>query len=58
MNTAWKDCIWYEQCESECCGKCDDYSPVDDSELNEAFYQSILRENAEEYQDIICEYTT
>ena len=49
MNTARKNCIWYDQCGSECQGKCDDYSPADDAGENEVlFYQGVLKENAQE----------
>ena len=48
MNTARKNCIWYDQCGSECQGKCDDYSPADDAGENEVlFYQGVLKENAQ-----------
>lgn len=57
MNTARKNCIWYDQCGSECQGKCDDYSPADDAGENEVFYQSILKENAQEYEKVIQEYS-
>mgnify|MGYP001521349214 CR=1 FL=1 len=52
MNTARKNCIWYDQCGSECQGKCDDYSPADDAGENEVlFYQGGLKENA---QGVMC----
>ena len=51
MNTARKNCIWYGQ------GKCDDYSPADDAGENEVFYQSVLKENAQEYEKVIQEYS-
>lgn len=57
MNTARKNCIWYDQCGSECQGKCDDYSPADDAGENEVFYQSVLKENAQEYEKLIQEYS-
>ena len=58
MNTARKNCIWYDQCGSECQGKCDDYSPADDAGENEVlFYQGVLKENAQEYEKVIQEYS-
>ena len=52
MNTARKNCIWYDQCGSECQGKCDDYSPADDAGENEVlFYQGVLKENARESEN-------
>lgn len=56
MNTARKDCIWYDQCGSECRG-CEDYSPVDDAVGNEKFYQSVLEESAHEYAKIVQEFS-
>lgn len=56
MDTARKDCIWYEQCGQECYEGCDDYSPIDSSDEEEAFYQQILKENAEEYDKLIWEF--
>lgn len=57
MNTARKNCIWYEQCGAECQGRCEDYSPVDESEDNETFYRNVLAENAQEYQKVIRDYS-
>ncbi len=56
MDTARKDCIWHEQCGSECQGGCEDYSPADESENNEAFYRNVLEENAQEYQKVIRDF--
>lgn len=57
MNTARKDCIWYDQCDSECQWECEYYSPADDAVENEAFYRGILNENAQCYEEIIQEYS-
>ena len=58
MNTARKNCIWYDQCGLECQGKCDHYSPADDAGENEVlFYQGVLKENAREYEKVIQEYS-
>ena len=57
MSIARKDCIWYEQCGSECFGRCEDYSPTDESEDNEAFYRGVLAENAKEYKKVIQDYS-
>lgn len=56
MNIAREDCIWYEQCRSEYCGICKDYSPADESEQNENFYHNVLLENARRYQNLIQSY--
>lgn len=55
MNIARKDCIWYEQCGSECTENCEDYSPTDESEDNES--HGILLENAREYQKVIRDFS-
>ena len=47
MNTARKNCIWYDQCGSECQGKCDEYSSADDAGENEVFYKGVLKGNAQ-----------
>ncbi len=57
MSTALRKCIWYDQCGSECYGKCDFFSPADESKANEAFYQKVLMENAQEYKKTICDYS-
>lgn len=57
MNAANRECIWKEQCGDECHGRCSDYTPADESEDNENFYSYILKENAEEYQKIIDDYS-
>ncbi len=57
MSIARKNCIWHEQCGSECLGRCEDYSPVDESEGNEEFYWGILAENAQEYEKVIQDYS-
>lgn len=57
MNAAQKNCIWYDQCGLECRGKCDDYSPADDPGENEVFYQGVLKENVQEYEKVIQEYS-
>ena len=56
MNTARKNCIWYDQCGSECRG-CEDYSPVDDAVGNEEFYRGVLEENAYEYEKIVRDFS-
>lgn len=57
MNTANQECIWKDQCGSDCFGRCPDYTSADDAEENEAFYTQVLRENAEAYQKMIDDYS-
>lgn len=57
MGTARKDCIWYDQCGHECLEGCDDLSPIDSSDEDAAFYQQILKENAEEYDSLVQEFS-
>ena len=52
MNAAF-DCIWYDQCGSECQGKCEYYSPADTAMEDETFYMEVLKENAQEYEKSI-----
>ena len=42
MNAAF-DCIWYDQCGSECQGKCEYYSPADTAMEDETFYMEVLK---------------
>lgn len=55
MNAAY--CIWSDQCGSECRGKCDYYSPADTAMEDELFYQKVLKENVEEYEKVIREFS-
>lgn len=55
MNTARNRCIWNDCCESNCSAGCPDYTPADDS-LEELFYNRVLGENLEEYQQMVSEY--
>lgn len=57
MYTAREDCIWFDQCGHDCIGRCEDFSPTDSSEEDTAFYEQILKENAEEYCKLIQEYS-
>lgn len=57
MDATRKECIWFEQCGSDCPGRCPDFSPLDETENTENYYHSILRENTEEYQSMIKEYS-
>lgn len=56
MGTAREDCIWFDQCGYECFRRCDDFSPIDSSGEDEAFYREILMENIEEYNNMIREF--
>lgn len=57
MSTANQECIWKEQCGGECSEQCSDYTPIDDSESKMKFYFNILSENAQEYQEVIDDYS-
>lgn len=57
MDTAGNKCIWADQCGGECEEHCPDYSPIDETELNEKFYDSVLHENLEEYGKEIEDYS-
>ncbi len=57
MNTASQECIWKDQCGMECPGRCSDFTPADDAGDNEDYYSSILKENTEEYQHMINNYS-
>lgn len=57
MGTAREDCIWFDQCGHNCFGRCDDFSPIDSSDEDVAFYQQVLKENAEEYDKLIREFS-
>ena len=56
MNAAF-DCIWYDQCGSECHGKCEYYSPADTAMEDETFYMEVLKENAQEYEKSIQDFS-
>ena len=57
MDTADNKCIWADQCGEECEGRCSDYSTIDESKEAKKHYEKILRENAEEYQQMIQDYS-
>lgn len=57
MSAAYQECIWKDQCGSDCSGHCSDYTPADDTEMNEDFYACILKENIELYQKMIDDYS-
>lgn len=57
MDTARKDCIWYDQCGQECYERCDDYSPIGSSGQDEVFYRQNLKKNTEEYSKLIREFS-
>lgn len=46
-------CYWQDQCNSR--RKCDDYTPIEDSE-DISYYQAILQENAEFYRRLEKEF--
>lgn len=57
MNTASQECIWKDQCGTECQGYCSDFTPADEGGADDIFYSRILKENAEEYQHMIDDYS-
>ena len=52
-NDTCAGCFWADKCESE--SRCDEYTPMD-SEQETDFYNSILEENVQEYQNLINEF--
>lgn len=58
MNTANQECVWKGQCGGKCPEHCSDYTPADESERNEDFYFLIIKENADEYQKMIDDYSS
>lgn len=48
-----KGCIWADQCESD--ERCEDYTPIDVDEEDVEYYNQILKENTEEYEDLVKE---
>lgn len=48
-----KGCIWVDQCESD--KRCEDYTPVDIDEDDVKYYNQIIKENTEEYEDLVKE---
>jgi len=48
-----KGCIWVDQCESD--KRCEDYTPVDVDEDDVKYYNQIIKENTEEYEDLVKE---
>ena len=48
-----KGCIWVDQCESD--KRCEDYTPVDVDEDDVKYYNQIIKENKEEYEDLVKE---
>lgn len=57
MSATHRECIWLGQCGSDCPGHCPDFSPLDDTEEAESYYQDIIKENTAEYQNLIKEYS-
>ena len=54
----WRgDCLWADQCGMTDPDVCDDYTPVDLSEKDERFYDETLKENQEEYLEMIKDYS-
>ena len=56
MNEEKKTCkgrIWVDQGESD--KRCEDYTPVDVDEDDVKYYNQIIKENTEEYEDLVKE---
>lgn len=53
MNTAREKCVWYAECEDQC----EDCFLIDTSEEDEEFYRHVLKENTEEYDKLILEFS-
>lgn len=46
-------CYWEESCCST--EACSDYTPINEDDSNIAYYSTVLRENAQEYGDLVKE---
>lgn len=46
-------CIWSDQCESD--KRCEDYTPADVEEEDVEYYNRIIKENTEEYENLVKE---
>lgn len=58
MNTLGQECIWKNQCGAECTDDCDYFTPADDLEnIGGIYYFDVLKQNAEEYQHMIDDYS-
>ncbi len=58
MNTARKDCIWFDQCEYQCHDQCDSYwsQEFEESE-SEREYAQYLKEMQEAYMKTVKNYS-
>lgn len=58
MNTARKDCIWFDQCGDQCHSQCDDYwsKEFEESE-SEREYTRHLNEMQEDYMEVVKDYS-
>lgn len=54
MKRSCKNCIWCEDCGAS--KPCEDFSPIDESADNEAYYINDLRERQETYKEIEQDY--
>lgn len=52
-NNTCQGCYWEDSCGCEMA--CEDYTPINSEESDIAFYNNVLRENAQEYYDFVME---
>jgi len=58
MNTARKECIWFDYCGDKCYGQCDDYwSKEYEDQESEKYYRQDLKRRAEAYKEIVRDYS-
>ena len=58
MNTARKDCIWFDQCGDQCHGECDNYwSQEFEKSESEREYSQYLDEMREAYMESVKDYS-
>lgn len=46
-------CYWEDKCSGT--RACEDYTPINDEDSDIAFYNNILRENVQEYEELVKE---
>lgn len=51
------NCLWCDQCGEEGSQGCKEYTPIDEDGTAALFYESILAENASEYELFAAEYS-
>ena len=58
MKRNCKNCIWYEDCKAagDIRANCDDFSPVDESEMVENQYIDSLKRRGAAYREVVNEF--